>query len=178
MVVETIDPQTFTICKLETPEGKKFLRRVVRENDTLPMFDGWSARAHTGTHWKLEFRKTIKGEIGDPERTITIMTDMEVRVDYKAGDKQSFEDSKSVYLIGCTGIWLRGTELNVVCNLLRQKNPRMWVCGHAGSSASSQHGISFYELRMKTDDLGGNVSVGHHSVAVNSRRVISGSVEI
>ena len=178
MMTETVDDTTFRICHLETPEGKKFLKKVVRENQDLDWQECWSVRAHTGTHWKLEFKRTIKGEIGDPERTVTVMTDMEVRVDYQPGEKQSFSDSKAVYLIGCTGINLRGSDLAVLCNLLRHKNPRVWVIGHAGSTSSSQYGLSFYELQVKTDDLGGNVSIGSHTVAVNGRRVISGSVEI
>jgi hypothetical protein len=178
MIMETVQPSTFTICHIDTPDGKKFLRKVVRENESLDSSQAWCCRAHTGTNWKLEFRRTIKGEIGDPERTVTVMTDVEVRVDYKAGEKQSFSDSKPVYLIGCTGIWLNSYDLPVLCNLLRQKNCRVWVTGHAGSSSSSQHGLSFYDLQVKTSDLGGNVHIGNQTVAVNGRQVISGSVEI
>lgn len=178
MLTETTPATTFTICKLETPEGKKFLRRVIRENESLGWDECWSCRAHTGTDWRLEFTRTIKGEVGDPERTVTVRTDMVVRIDYKAGDKQSFSDSKPVYLIGCTGIWLRGSELSVLCNLLRGTNPRVWVVGSAGSTSSSQHGLSFYDLHVGNKELGGDVCVGHGTVAVNGRRVCSGTVEI
>ena len=178
MIMETVQPSTFTICHIDTPDGNKFLRKVVRENESLDSREAWCCRAHTGTNWKLEFIRTIKCEIGDPERTVTVMTDVEVRVDYKAGEKQSFSDSKPVYLIGCTGIWLNSYDLPVLCNLLRQKNCRVWVTGHAGSSSSSQHGLSFYDLQVKTSDLGGNVHIGNQTVAVNGRQVISGSVEI
>lgn len=176
---ETVDPSTFQMCNLESPDGKKFLRKVIRDNSRLGYKECWQVRAHTGTNWSLEFKRTVIPEIGESERTITVRTTTVVSVDYKAGDKQSFHDSKPVYLIGCTGIYLSSYHMNTVCAILLHKNVRMWVSGHAGSTSSSQHGISFYDLKMSTAELyGGDVSVGHQTVAVNGRVVCSGSVEL
>jgi hypothetical protein len=179
LTAEKIMSNTFTICNLSTPEGKKFLRRVIRQNDSLGYREAWDVTASPSTDWRLEFARCVKGEIGDEERIVTIRTDLHVRCDYKPGDKESFSDCKPVYLCGCRYLRLDSGHTQTLCHLLLNKKPSVWVKGHAGSASSSQFGISFYDVHVSWEELKHrDVVIGYQTVAVNGRRVCSGSVEL
>lgn len=178
MMTETEETHTFTVCHIDTPAGKKFLRRVMKDNADSSWDESWGVRCGPHSEWKIEFRRTLKGEIGDPERTVVVMTDYKIPVYYEPGERKSFSDSKPVWLCPCKGIWLNRTDVGVLCSLLLHKDIRISVEGHAGSTSSSEHGISFYYLEAKSPSLGGCVRFGSETVAVHGRRVCSGSVEI
>jgi len=173
-----VQASTYTLCKTGTPEGKKFLRKIIRDNSNCRYREDWSVRASLETEWRLEFRRTINGEIGDPEKVITVMTDEKVSVNYQSGDKKSFEDSQAVTILPCRYISLSGSDVKTLCFMMLQDGFRISAEASSGSTSSSKHGISVYTLRVKTQQLCGTVEIGHHSMAVNGNRVISGSVEI
>lgn len=177
-MVTTIDPHTFQTFKHNTVEGRKFLKRVIRENENLDYSEQWSVRANPGTDWRLEFRRVFKEELGDPERIVTLMSDVTVWV-YRPETRQSFADSEPVVICGCRYISIHAIrDVAVLCSLMCHDDFRIYAESSSGSTSSSKFGISTYYLEAQTKQLHGKVRIGNETMAVNGRRVISGSIEI
>jgi hypothetical protein len=171
---------TYTPLSSESKEWNRFLKRVIRDNEaSLDWQCNWDLYASLETDWFLEFRRTIKGQIGDPDKLIVVRSDLQVRIDYCPGMSQSFSDSDPVMLAECKSIHISSYDMIVACTLLQNAGPRVWVTGSAGSTSSSKLGLSFYDVQIGWSALRGRyVNLGHQSVAVNGRSVCSGSVSL
>lgn len=161
---------------MESKEGKAFLRKVVRDNQRLGWNEEWDVRANASTDWKLRFTRVVKGEIGEADSEIVVDTDLEAGR-AKSGDiRQSFSDCKPVQMATIKGLTLRGADLVTLCGVLSQ-GAGINIAAHAGSSSSSQHGLSFYQAELSGEGFKG-LSIGSQAVAVNGQRVICGDVSI
>lgn len=160
----------------ESKEAKTFLRKVARDYERLGWKEEWDVRANAGTDWKLRFTRTVKGEIGEADSEIVVDTDWQVTRDKSGELRQSFDDAKPVMLATIKGLTLRGAHLVTLCGLLAS-GARLHIGAHAGSSASSQFGLSFYDIEVTGPSFKG-LTIGTQTVAVNGNRVICGDVSI
>lgn len=173
---------TFNSVDLETRDGKKFLRRVIRENETLSSLhsEQWTAHASPETQFTLEFYRRVRGNVGDAEQEIRVRTTTKFSLYYEAGEKQSFYDSDPVILLPCRGVYLGATDTMRLCYFLKEDGVRLSIEGHAGSTSSSKHGIAFYAIHINWKSLPGHggIQIGSESISVKGIPVCSGSVNL
>lgn len=160
---------TFQSINRESPEFCKFLRKAAKQGD-------WRARASDGTKWCLEFRRTIKGAVGEPDQDIEVQTDVFVGMSGKFGMSQAFSDSKPVMIRKPGSLYLGETDSSTICQLLLKfPTLRFNVSCSAGSTHSSQYGLSFYHLDAYDRSLGLEVQIGGTSVC-NGEVLVSSAV--
>lgn len=145
----------------------KFLRRVLREN-------GWSMHARADDDWQITFRRTIKGKPGDPDVDVAVRLNDKISIVGKWGAQKSFSDAAEVIVPKPTRAWLNYGSVQTAAKFLLDGS-HFLICGSAGSTSSSHHGLAFVSLEaMVRDD---HVMLGHQSVYVNGRMVCCGSAE-
>ena len=161
--VATTTHQTISSDK----DRAKLLRRVMRES-------GWSMSANAGDDWQVVFRRTISGKPGDPDLEVTVRLEDRVAIVGKWGDQRSFHDSEIVYVPKPTRVWLHYASAQTAAKFLLSGS-KFTICGSAGSTSSSKHGLAFVSL----DALVGHdqIIIGDQSVYVHGRMVCCGSVE-
>ncbi len=148
-------------------ERAKFLRRVLRE-------DGWAMHARADDDWQITFRRTIKGKPGDPDVDVVVRLNDKISVVGKWGSQKSFADSEEVIVPKPTRAWLHYGSVQTAAKFLLSDS-HFLICGSAGSTSSSKHGLAFVSLEaMVKDD---HVMIGHQSVYVHGKMVCCGSVE-
>jgi len=76
-VVETCK-KTPTTQRLSENDRSKFLRKVLRE-------DGWCISARSMNDWAITFRKTIKGDVGEPDVDVTVVLEDKISLYGKWG---------------------------------------------------------------------------------------------
>ena len=171
---------TYQSVELDSKEGKAFLRKVIRHNTDSNYDNAWRIHASATTDWRLEFRRTIKGAIGEPDEDITVRTDSKVGLpsDSKTGrEVQSFHDSKPVWVCRPTRIFLNGETTGVARLLL--DGYRLEIQASAGSTPSSQHGISIYSVEAHNHKYGYyGYGIGGETLAINGRAIIRSTVDI
>lgn len=171
-----------TRSKIEvaSPEGKKFLRRVVKDTAKLISDEHWQVRASNATDWRFEFSRIIKAkQIGDADELIVVETDAKVSLpsDQRFGMVQAFSDAEPVDVRHPTRVYCNGESWQVA--KLLAEGWDFEVHASPGSSSSSQHGLSFYYI-YATDKATSyyGMTVGGETVAVRGRPVIRGAVDI
>lgn len=168
--------QTVQAVASDSPDWKRFLKRVIRDNEESPYGNGWLIRASAATEWRLQFEKTIRGKLGEADAHIEILTNCKVSRRGKYGNISSFSDSKPVIVLEPRYICIHSSEASVVCRLLLD-GASLVVCASAGSSASSEYGLAFYNLHALLAGLPYSpLEVGSSTVTKDGVRIISGAV--
>ena len=161
---------TCQFASLDSNTGRGLLRKVARHEPKWR--DEWSLRAGEDTDWKVVFHRRIDGDIGEPDATVDVETDSVVRFQGKTGLRQAFADSKEVVVPQCRSIWLRGRDAALVAKFLLD-GWHLRVTHSAGSTSSSEHGLSFVYLSLVKDC--DEVEIGSWTVLVNGTQVCSGA---
>lgn len=144
-----------TMQKIEiaTKDGKKFLRKVMRE-------DGWDCYARKAEGWTLTFRKEIKAkQVGDPDSQILVETDCILGERGNTGRTQAFHDAEPVDVPAATRMRLSTGDTSLMAKLL-MADMKPVISYSAGSVHSSRHGLAFVSLRMTDRLTYGGVSFG------------------
>jgi hypothetical protein len=168
-----------------TKEGRKFLRKVIRENMELRWNEEWKVRADEFTGWKLEFRRDVKAdEAGNADREIRVQTDIEIRNNVKSGSAKTFHDSQEVTIPDVQSVNMSGPKLAMVVGLILD-GYRLELNSSRGSQNSSKHGIGEVSLdvtrRINTrngDSFPGYPLTVCTTTTVNGRTVSCGSVSL
>jgi hypothetical protein len=166
--------------ELKTETGKKFLRRVIREQSKLSMGEEWIAYARAADGWELGFWRNVKGKnIGDQESRITVSTDYVVRVDGKTGSQvKSFSDCEPVIVRDPTGLHLSGGNVALLAKTLADGG-RINIEISSGSEHSSRHGLSFYSVALSLPGFQyACVSLGYETIAKDGTTICGGSVDL
>jgi len=146
----------------------KFLRRVLRE-------DGWRISAREEDGWQIVFTRTIKAKLaGVANVEITVRLKDKIKPTGKWGKQRSFYDSDEVIVPKPTRCWLHYSSVETAVRFLL-KDCHFMICGSAGSTSSSKHGLAFVSVQAIFGK--DHVIVGDQSVYVNGRMVCCGSVE-
>lgn len=161
---------TNTQHRIETDTDRaKFLRRLLRE-------DNWTMHARASEDWQIVFCRTIKGKPGDPDVDITVRIKDKVSCVGKWGPQRSFSDSQEVIVPKPDRVWLTYGAVHTAAKFLLDGS-HFIICGSAGSSSSSEHGLAFVSLQATMKGGRDTVEIGHQSVYVHGRMVCCGSVE-
>jgi len=114
--------------ELGSKEGKKFLRRIVRENDKFNWDEEWRAHAASDTDWQLRFYRTQKGEVGDADAEIEVQTDASIGLPGKRslGDVLSFDDAEPVYIASPKRLHLSGRDAATVAQFIADGYTMGW----------------------------------------------------
>lgn len=170
---------TLQRVELDTKEGKRFLRRVIRENEELRCNEMWSVDACPAQGWKLRFYRTVKGDIGDPDREVEVMTDETVGIprESECGEVKAFEDSQPVIIPHPTRLWLNMSPVSTLAEHLA-KGGKVRIEASAGSTTSSCSGLAFLTLDLTSRCKTGRTSCVtlSQTVFINGRTVCSGAV--
>ncbi len=169
MRVTETSKATPTRQKLSDNDRSKFLRKVLRE-------DGWHLSARSVNDWAITFRKTIKGDVGEPDVDVTVVLEDKVNLCGKWGSVKSFEDSDEVYIPKPTMMHLNYAAVQTVAKFLLE-GCHLSIYGSAGSTSSSKHGIAFVSLQCSVKGCYDTVTIGSQSTYVNGKIVCCGTVE-
>ena len=129
-VVETCK-NTPTTQRLSENDRSKFLRKVLREG-------GWCISARSMNDWAITFRKTIKGDVGEPDVDVTVVLEDKVSVYGKWGSVKSFSDSDEVYIPKPTMMHLNYAAVQTVAKFLLE-GCHLSIYGSSGSTSSSNN---------------------------------------
>ena len=173
---------TIQRVELDTKDGKKFLRRVIRDNQTFDWDEEWRIDARPSTEWKLRFYRTQKGELGDGDNDIEVQTEHAVRLpsERETGDVKSFSDSQSVFVPRPLSLLISSCDVATVAQFLLD-GYSLRIEASAGSSNSSEFGLSFiYVLlqKRKPDGRTLTVQLQGDTVAKDGRPICSGAVSV
>jgi len=94
----------------------------------------------------------------------------------KWGSVKSFEDSDEVYIPKPTMMHLNYAAVQTVAKFLLE-GCHLSICGSAGSTSSSKHGIAFVSLQCSVKGCHDTVTIGSQSTYVNGKIVCCGTVE-
>lgn len=180
----TIAPEpvshTFASISIDSKEGQKFLRRVIRENESLNSDEQWTAHASRETDFTLEFYRRIRGSVGDAEQEIRVRTSTQFSLRYRPGN-ESYAGDSPVLLVECHRVYFGHTDTSTLCYFLKQHDGiRLSIEGHRGSTSTSKHGLSFYNVSAHWPALPKytGIMIGQETIAINGRSVMSGSVDL
>ena len=166
------DDYTAQSVDVATPEGKKFLKKILKQDD-------WKIRiAHTAGKWQsVRAVRTVRGQLGEPDARVDVqLSGIEVMQCGRPGSQQSFSDSKPVDVVQPTRVCLTGSgevRAFIECAI---NGARFRVSCSSGSTNSSEYGLSFYSLDADfgTYDFG----IGGETIAMNGRTLVCGAVDI
>jgi hypothetical protein len=174
MLTETA-AHTSQAIDTSTKDGRKFLQKVIRDNNASGWRGGWSAYASGETDWFVEFRRNVEGEIGCPDVWVTVRTSETVRRCGKTGSHRTFSDAEPVTIP-------EPVRLSSTSNSRTNQIARALLDGHTveieisrGSTNSSQHGIGFIHLQISQYPAG-SVTLDT-TTFVHGKCVCSGSVD-
>lgn len=167
-VIETCKTPT-SFQGVNDKDRSKFLRKVLRE-------DGWFLSAWKDRGWALTFRKTVKGDVGEPDVDVTVVLDDKVSICGKWGNVKSFEDSNEVYIPEPRMMHLSYGAVRTVAKFLLE-GCHLSIYGSSGSTSSSKHGLSFVSLQCSVKGCNDTITIGTESTYVNGKIVCCGAVE-
>lgn len=163
-------PLTLQSIEVDSKDGRTFLRKVQKQG-------GWRVYAGDRTEWKVQFRKTINGDVGEPDEEIEVMTDLHIGRSGKFGMSQSFGDSKPVMV--CTPYAIHLDHEVLIFAKLALDGWRFTVEACSGSTSSSEFGLAFYRLTARHTDCGySTITLGGQSVSKDGRCICSSAVSI
>jgi hypothetical protein len=158
----------------ESADCAKFLRKVAKTDSD------WRVRANDSTDWCLVFVRTIAGKLGEPDEEVEVSTDIQVAIppDSAFGERASFHDSRPVIVRRPRGIFLHGSDTQLLAKLLIA-GARLSVSASSGSTSSSEHGLSFYSLEAGFPDVPyASVTIGGQVIAKDGRQLVCGAVTL
>lgn len=164
----------------DSKDCAKFLRKIIRDNETCRYGEGWGMRASDATEWRLKFDRTIKHGIGEPNEEIEVESDIQIRMpgEREYGMIQSFHDSKPVMVVRPSSLHMNGSTLSVLCKLVAD-GAKLSITATSGSTSSSHEGLSFYFLEATLPGITyGRVTIGSVTTAKDGRTLCSGAVSI
>lgn len=174
---------TVQSIEVASNEGRKFLRRVLKESRKTRFGSGWKAWASESTDWCFEFEITLEpSEIGEPEQTISVRTDVRIRMpsESRIGKRvQAFSDSQEVFVYRPKSVRVDRGDAKWVAKLMLE-GASFELVASAGSTSSSKLELSFYYLTASLPDCDNYaVRIGNETVATTNRgTIISGPVSI
>ncbi len=169
---------TLQSVAIDSKDGRTFLRKVMRENGQFS--DNWTVWAAPETDWQCKFRRTIKGKLGEPDEDVEVLTDATIRqpAPRELGNVKSFGDCQPVMVCSPRSVHFNGSTASMLAKLLID-GARLEVIASAGSTHSSQYGLSFYHVSATLPDMPyGNLTIGYDTVAKDGCCLCSGSVSI
>lgn len=170
-------PATFQTITTGDKEGAAFLRRVVKDAVRLGYSDGWNGYASASTDWRVEFRRTIRGQAGDPDSTVCVRSDIDIRQYGRTGDEvKPFSDAKPVRVPQPRCVGLSSGDTAVLAKLALD-GATFRVVASAGSTNSADHGLAFYYLEAAWGHYM-DVQIGSQTVAKDGRVLTIGAVSL
>ena len=169
---------TIQSIKVDSKEGKAFLRKVARSNHSWR--EQWTFSASADDGWRIKFGRNVKGAIGEPDAYVTVETDAVVGKDGKWGLIQR-EEGSEVFVPEATRVWLHGSEVRTAAKFLSD-GWRFSVEHDPGSISSSKHGLTFLHLQIekhgeKASDNWDALQIGCTTTFVKGTIVARGAVE-
>jgi len=162
---------------LDSKEGRKFLRRVVRDQNESSYDERWSARASVETDWQFMFTRKVVGPIGDADQYVEVQTDIPCRCTHQGGTKRSFSDADEVQTVTPRRVWIDGGSAAIVAKLALD-GWRFRVEVSSGSTISSRLGLAFYSLEASTPSICyASLTIGGETITANGRTITSGAIE-
>lgn len=143
----TANCDTYTEIDVDTPAGKKFLRRVARNRG-----EGWRLRA-MAPGWKIEFSRDVApGAPGDSRTVVTVETNAEIaRLQWNETD--TGEDlPPETARITCSE-----TDTRTAARLMAD-GWRPIVRRHSGSDCCREAGLAFADFGLM-ESTGGEVTI-------------------
>jgi hypothetical protein len=172
--IATMEPETNTrqILSLDTKDGKRFLRKVIRDNEQASWNQGWIIRARREDGWRLSFDRTIAGKVGQPDLNVSVVTDYRIPSRGKWGAHSSFSDDKPVTIHEPNYLTATTHRTNSMAFFIAE-GWRLELCTNRGSTNSSRHGIGFIELQAYKNHYLAPVTIDQTTV-INGQVVCSG----
>jgi len=167
---------TLQLLAVAGKDGRAFLRRVVKGCNG----EDWRVRASATSDWRLVFRRVVKGAVGEPDVDVEVHTDVEICFpgDGCFGKRQSFFDSQPVTVVRPQSVFLSGSDVSALAKLLLD-GCSLSITASAGSTRSSEHGLSFYTLGVGLPDAPHSVlAIGGETVAKDGRTLVAGAVDL
>ncbi len=176
-VLTTEDNYTSQYFEHNSAQGKKFLKALVKSNNE----DGWKASAvfSEGNTAVFVFKKTIKGELGQPDKTVSIVSDIgivkpefqNVKIDNCNGEKTE------VYFAKVSKVEIEHSDIAALASLALQ-DADFKVSVSAGSHNTSKLGLTFYSVtaRIWGKNGGFSVKIGSETICKNAARITHGDV--
>ncbi len=169
----TATPETTTrqTVELDSKDGKKILRQIVKDSED------WRGLANDSTGWNLELTRTIRGAIGEPDITVRIQTDLNLKPHGNLEYTNTHNgETYRVTVPACRRIWLDAFYLSTACQLLLDGWQIDAKYSH-GSLNTDRHGISYHILSAyKRPNYYRNVTISQ-TVFINGRQMTSGGME-
>jgi len=174
---------TKSTVSYDSKEGKRFLRKVIRENKAGA---GWCARAsarnmteeYGSESWAVSFEREVPPKnVGDASVEVEVTTDFCIRVSpSQFGTKASFSDAKEVNVPRpTTAFFMYGDVAALALAIINGCDVNI-EASH-GSTNSSQHGIGTTSVRVSDRKNRCTYTIGNDTMYVNGSRVISGAAE-
>ena len=167
----------------DSKEGKRFLRKVIRENKQGA---GWCARAsvrnmtekYGNEYWAVSFEREVPPKnVGDASVDIEVTMDFCIRVSPSHfGTKASFSDAKEVNIPRPTTAFFMYGDVAALALAIINGCDVSIEASH-GSTNSSQHGIGTTSVRTLDRKNRCTYTIGNDTMYVNGSRVISGVAE-
>jgi hypothetical protein len=129
---------------LDSPEGKKLLRKIVKERHD------WRFSANATDGWRLTFTREVKGRTGEPNATIVVETDSVIPL--LTGWSEEREG------LPPAPRWVNGRMASTVATLLLA-GCSLAVRTSSGSQRSREHGISYSSLVARFPDAWDEVAI-------------------
>lgn len=165
---------TMTKLEMASPEGIKFLKRVLKLNEN------WAATASPSTDWNLSFSRIVKAkDAGDTDEEVIVRTDVNVGYNKNQfGELYVERDSASekVYIPNPRYMTIHYSgEMMHLCESI-QRGMHLSIECSRGSINSSKLGIGHVYLKARKGDL--SFIIGHETLLQNGRTLESGNVSV
>ena len=131
--------------------------------------------ARASDNWQITFRRTLR-TLGGADVEVTVRLDDKISLTGKWGLQRSFHDCDEVMVPKPDRAYLSYGAVQTVARFLLDGN-HFLICGSAGSTCSSKHGLAFVWLQVLLKGGYDTVEIGHQSVYVHGKMVCCGSVE-
>jgi hypothetical protein len=157
---------TFDTVSIDSPEGKRFLRRVANRPD-----DGWTFWATAANGWRGEFRRAVDGKRpGDACAIVTIETDISASVTGRPGD-DSDSDGPRVFVPEAKFVHTHGPTVAA----LLLAGFRLTLSYSRGSIKTRNEGLGFVAFGAYPAGVSSYRSVDIETVITKNGKVICGS---
>jgi hypothetical protein len=173
-ITEHTQTESHTLHRVATqsPEYRRFLRTLVQTYDRLKYFDRWSCFALLHEGGRLQFCRTVHGDIGQPNQYVKVETSLIVTTHYNAGNRSE----KGAPLMPCNSIHIDEADTRLLVRLLlAHPTATLYVDGDHGSQNTEVLGMTFYRLCLHLPAFGG-IRIGNDTIVQDTRVLTSGSV--
>lgn len=144
-MLTTIETSTRQTVAIDSQDGRKLLRGIMRNPDQ------WRGRADDSTGWNLHFVRTIPGDVGEPDTTVTVATDCQLKPFGKTETTETIDgQTVTVRIPECKRIHFDRYHIAMVCRLLADR----WTLDARysfGSLNTSALGIGYHSITAHPD---------------------------